>query len=92
MLNKNMIELTQDELNDKFLFMANYTDNAVNSMSLQLVAQMETIEHDQNNANIVLENADTAIRVSLNETQVRLGMYRDESSAKIFKKCIKGSF
>jgi len=70
--NQDMILSTNDELNSKFLFLANYTDQAVDNIDNHLTAEMDTLEQEQNNANLVLEAEDEKLAVSLNQTQTAL--------------------
>ena len=70
--NQDMILSTNDELNSKFLFLANYTDQAVANIDNHLTAEMDTLEQEQNNANLVLGAEDEKLAVSLNQTQVKI--------------------
>ena len=67
--NNDLILLTQQELNDKFNFLANYTDHSVQAMGDQMESNMNTFEEEQNAANDALAAMDAAIMVSLNQTQ-----------------------
>ena len=80
-----MILSTNDELNSKFLFLANYTDQAVANIDNHLTAEMDTLEQEQNNANLVLEAEDEKLSVSLNQTQVKI-------QSEIQKKLSKNAF
>ena len=67
--NTDLIQLTLTELNDKFMFLTNYTDNAVESKGLQIESDMDTLEATQDAANDALAAEDTALWNALNVTQ-----------------------
>ena len=81
--NQNLISQTQDELNDKFLFLTNYTDAAITAQGLHTDTVIAGIQTDMSTSEQAAQASRDAIQVMVDQTNLDLAAEKTRGDVQV---------